>query len=193
MDDLLVGDMKKQHLHPDDVALLPEGSGWLLVEFGGETKDESDDKARELMDALRRTPHPPSMKLYDDQNEEAQIWKVRESGLGATAHVPGEKITWEGWEDSAVPPEKLGDYLRDFRKLLEQARLWLRALRPLRPGLHPHPDRFRSADRRGHRKLPPLHRRSRGSRRRAMAARSPASTATASRERSCCRRCSGQS
>jgi FAD/FMN-containing dehydrogenase len=40
------------------------------------------------------------------------------SGLGATARVPGAKDTWEGWEDSAVPPEKLGVYLRDLRKLL---------------------------------------------------------------------------
>jgi len=45
---------------------------------------------------------------------------VRESGLGATAHVPNKKITWEGWEDAAVPPERLGNYLRDFRKLLER-------------------------------------------------------------------------
>ncbi len=43
---------------------------------------------------------------------------MRRSGLGATALVPGAKDTWEGWEDSAVPPEKLGNYLRDLRKLL---------------------------------------------------------------------------
>src|SRR6185503_20040142 len=43
-----------------------------------------------------------------------------ESGLGATAHVPNKRITWEGWEDAAVAPEKLGAYLRDFRALLER-------------------------------------------------------------------------
>ena len=47
------------------------------------------------------------------------IWKVREAGLGATACVPGEPDTWEGWEDSAVPPERLGAYLRELRKLLD--------------------------------------------------------------------------
>ena len=45
---------------------------------------------------------------------------MRESGLGATAHVPGKPVTWEGWEDSAVPPEKLGDYLRELRALLDR-------------------------------------------------------------------------
>jgi len=60
------------------------------------------------------------MKLYDDPKEEHIVWKIRESGLGATARVPGEQETWEGWEDSAVPPEHVGRYLRDFRKLLER-------------------------------------------------------------------------
>src|SRR5438552_434006 len=60
------------------------------------------------------------MKLYDNKEDEEHVWRVRESGLGATAFVPGMGDTWEGWEDSAVPPQRMGDYLRDFRKLLEK-------------------------------------------------------------------------
>ena len=45
------------------------------------------------------------------------MWEVRESALGATSHVPGEAFNWEGWEDAAVAPEKLGGYLRDLRKM----------------------------------------------------------------------------
>jgi FAD/FMN-containing dehydrogenase/Fe-S oxidoreductase len=118
LDDNLVNDMKKKRLHPEDVKLLPEGGGWLLVEFGGESKQEADDHARLLMEALKKQPHPPSMKLFDDPDQERTLWLVRRSGLGATARVPGAKDTWEGWEDSAVPPDKLGAYLRDLRKLL---------------------------------------------------------------------------
>ncbi len=120
MDDRLIADMKKVGLHKGDDKLLPKGKGWLLAEFGGETKEEADDKARRLMKALEKGDDPPSMKLFDDMKEQKEVWMVREAGLGATAHVPGEKITWEGWEDSAVPPAKLGDYLRDLRKLLER-------------------------------------------------------------------------
>lgn len=120
MDDVLVDDMKKKGLHPSDVKLLPDGSGWLLVEFGGESKKEADGKARGLMDELKKKGNPPSMKLFDDPEAEKTIWTVRESGLGATARVPGEKDTWEGWEDSSVPPEKLGGYLRDLRKLFNK-------------------------------------------------------------------------
>jgi len=120
IDDRLIEDMKKKHMHPDDVQLLPEGGGWLLVEFGADTKQESDALARGLMDELKAQRNAPSMKLFDDAKQEKMIWEIRESGLGATALVPGASLTWEGWEDSAVPPENLGDYLRDFRKLLDK-------------------------------------------------------------------------
>lgn len=120
MDDRLIADMKAIGLHPEDVQLLPEGDGWLLVEFGGKDKTEADAQATACMDALKKTGNVPAMKLFDDLKEEKMIWTVRESGLGATAHVPDKKITWEGWEDAAVAPDKVGAYLRDFRKLLEK-------------------------------------------------------------------------
>jgi len=120
MDDRLVEDMVKMRIHPSQVKLLPEGRGWLLVEFGGETKEEADGRARQLMDALKSQLHAPSMKLFDDPKAEGTIWEIRKSGLGATAHVPGQRVTWEGWEDSSVPPEKLGHYLRALRTLFEK-------------------------------------------------------------------------
>jgi len=120
LDDRLAEDMKKLNLHPQDLKLLPEGRGWLLVEFGGESKEESDAKAAAAMAAITRTRGAPDMKLYDDEKQEKLIWRVRESALGATARVPGQPITWEGWEDSAVPPARLGAYLRDLRKLFEK-------------------------------------------------------------------------
>jgi Fe-S oxidoreductase len=120
IDDLLIGYMKKKGLHPDDVRYLPEGDGWLMVEFGGENKQDADARAREVMAALAKRHHPPSMKLYDDLQQEAKLWEIRESGLGATAFVPGLPDAWPGWEDSAVPPEKVGPYLRDLRALFHK-------------------------------------------------------------------------
>jgi FAD/FMN-containing dehydrogenase/Fe-S oxidoreductase len=122
IDETLVDDMKKKKLHPENLRLLPEGRGWLLVEFGGESEEDADSKAERLMHDLRSMRVVPSMKLYDDPKQEDLVWKIRESGLGSTARVPGEEETWEGWEDSAVPPDRIGDYLRDFRKLLDRYR-----------------------------------------------------------------------
>src|SRR6185369_8742186 len=103
-----------------DLKLLPDGQAFLLVEFGGDSKDDSDGQARRCMAKLRNHNNPPSMKLYDDPAEEAKLWKVRESGLGATAFVPGLPDMWPGWEDSAVPPAQVGDYLRGLRKLFDK-------------------------------------------------------------------------
>src|SRR5256886_9958150 len=72
------------------------------------------------MAVLKAKPDAPTMKLYDDPETEERLWKVRESGLGATAHVPDAPVTWEGWEDSAVPPSRVGDYLRDLRRLFDK-------------------------------------------------------------------------
>jgi FAD/FMN-containing dehydrogenase/Fe-S oxidoreductase len=118
-DDGLIGDMQKKGLHPNEVALFPEGRGWLIVEFGGASKEEADGQAHAFMEQLKKQDHPPTMRLFDDPAQEQLVWSVRESALGATAIVPGEQPTWPGWEDSAVPPEKLGNYLRDLRKLLD--------------------------------------------------------------------------
>ena len=120
VDDRLVNDMKEKKLNLDKLPLLPQGKGWLLVEFGGDTKEESDANAQKLMDALKASKLCPSMKRYDDKKDEKRIWKIRESGLGATAFVPGKPRTWEGWEDSAVDPKLLGNYLRELRKLLDK-------------------------------------------------------------------------
>src|SRR5690606_12967640 len=120
IDEVLVDDMKRKKLHPERIQLLPEGCGWLLLEFGGETREEAETTARGLMARLERAKNPPSMKLFEDPEQEAIVWKVRESGLGATARVPGQSDTWEGWEDSAVSPDRLGSYLRQFHDLLER-------------------------------------------------------------------------
>ncbi len=116
----LIENMRKKNLNLAEITLLPEGGGWLLVEFGSDTMEESVYRARKLMEQMQHEEHPPAMKLFDHPQEAAKIWLVRESGLGATTSVPGEPHHWEGWEDAAVPPEKIGSYLRDYSRLLKK-------------------------------------------------------------------------
>jgi FAD/FMN-containing dehydrogenase/Fe-S oxidoreductase len=118
VDDVLVGHSRKKGLNLKGLDLLPGGAGWLYVEFGGQTTGEAEAKAHALMDALAREPDPPSVKLFQDKAETAFVWAVRESALGATSFVPGEKKNWEGWEDAAVDPVHLGEYLRELRAMM---------------------------------------------------------------------------
>jgi FAD/FMN-containing dehydrogenase/Fe-S oxidoreductase len=116
-DDLLVRSTRIKGLNSAGLALLPEGNGWLLVEFGGQTLAEAESQALGLIDALNHSANPPNVSLYSGAQAK-RVWEVRETSLGATSHVPGEPMTWEGWEDAAVAPEKLGGYLRDLRKMM---------------------------------------------------------------------------
>ena len=117
IDEELIQNMQLRGMHPSDIPMLPEGKGWLLVEFGGETTEEAHGKAQKVMEELKKAENPPSMELFESADETEKIWGIREDGLGATAYVPQEGDHWPGWEDSAVPPERVGEYLRDLRGL----------------------------------------------------------------------------
>lgn len=118
MDGLLIEFMKRKNLRVKDLSLLPEGKGWLLVEFGAQSQEEANAQARAMMESLRQQPDAPNIRLYEDKRQEKLVWEIRESGLGATAFVPGEPLAWEGWEDSAVDPARIGDYLRELTALM---------------------------------------------------------------------------
>src|SRR5690606_8065378 len=105
--------------HEEGAQLLPRGDGWLLVEFGGANATEAADRAIEAMHEIRRHAGRPTMELYTDPHEQGLVWAIRESGLAATAFIEGVDH-WPGWEDAAVSPERLGEYLREFRALLDE-------------------------------------------------------------------------
>jgi len=117
VDDLLAEYTRRRGINAEGLALLPPGGGWLLVEFGGETQADADTQARGMIEALSHTATPPNARLCS-KDEARYVWIFRESSLGVISHVPGEPLSWEGWEDSAVAPEKLGKYLRDLKRLM---------------------------------------------------------------------------
>lgn len=120
MDEVLIEDMRKRALHVDSLHLLPKGRGWLIAEFGGESRREAVDAADRLKRTFSAHSSALDVRVIADDDEQAGIWQIRKAGLGATADVPGEAKAWEGWEDAAVPPSQVGPYLREFHALLEQ-------------------------------------------------------------------------
>ncbi|MFJ8622848.1 FAD-binding and (Fe-S)-binding domain-containing protein [Kitasatospora sp. NPDC093550] len=104
---------------PPALDRLPAGECWLFLETAGATPLAAYQAARELADAVRRE-HAATVALVTDPVEQRGLWAVREAGAGIVTRLPGGGEAWPGWEDSAVPPERLGDYLRELRALLRR-------------------------------------------------------------------------
>jgi FAD/FMN-containing dehydrogenase/Fe-S oxidoreductase len=107
---------------PEGLHLLPQGDTWLLVEFGGETQEDASRKAKAAIKKIRDADRDQlGIHLLDRPADYKQVVNIRESGVGAS-RVPGEEDSRPSWEDAAVPPERVGDYLRDFYELLAKHR-----------------------------------------------------------------------
>jgi FAD/FMN-containing dehydrogenase/Fe-S oxidoreductase len=113
---IIDGLRRKQAPHMD---LLPEGGGFLLVEFGSDDADDCRRRAQQLVAHMQQLSKPPASRIYTPE-ESKHIWQIREAGPRAAAFAPGAPAEWEGWDDAAVAPEKLGAYLRDIRKLMDE-------------------------------------------------------------------------
>ncbi|MGY1709449.1 FAD-binding and (Fe-S)-binding domain-containing protein [Geodermatophilus sp. SYSU D00758] len=121
LDRELIRYQQRKDLNPDALQLLPGGPrAWVLAQFGGADDDEAVGRARRFAEAADSWESAPTATVFEDEEAQIQIWQIRESGLGATARVPGMPDTWPGWEDSAVAPADLAGYLRDLKALYEE-------------------------------------------------------------------------
>jgi len=118
-DQMLVDFMRRKGLASAQLQKLPPGQNFLLVEMGAASEEEAQEKSRKIAEASRQWPVKPIAHICSPEEAES-VWYVRESALGAVVFVPGEPDRHEGWEDSAVPPEKLGVYLRAIKKLMDE-------------------------------------------------------------------------
>src|SRR5687768_871228 len=111
LDEAIIGGLRERRLRLDDIALLPPGKAWLMVEFGGDTREEAVLRAAALGGGV-----------ITDKAMIARLWTIRETGASATSlNLGGKGIDpVVGWEDAAVDPLRLGDYLREFQVLVER-------------------------------------------------------------------------
>ncbi|HKS43564.1 MAG TPA: FAD-binding and (Fe-S)-binding domain-containing protein [Amycolatopsis sp.] len=95
---------------------LPPGQAWLLVELSGAEPGEAGHRARELARALG--DQPAGFAILTDPAAQRRLWRIREEGAGLATRMADGSEAWPGWEDAAVPPENLGAYLREFKRLM---------------------------------------------------------------------------
>ncbi|MFI5725380.1 FAD-binding and (Fe-S)-binding domain-containing protein [Streptomyces cyaneofuscatus] len=100
----------------EPAGLLPRGAAWLFVETGGDTPAE----ARAHAERILRAADAVDGTVVTDPAGQRALWRIREDASGTATRMPDGTEAWPGWEDCAVPPARLGPYLRDFRALLTQ-------------------------------------------------------------------------
>ncbi len=128
VDELLVEDQQQLAMNVADLGVLParDTSGaWLIVQFGADRHGESEKTAHAFCEWLRQEKGVDADRMLvarsvEEGGQSGELWAIRESGLGSTAFPPDEHDHWPGWEDSAVPPPRVGDYLRDLQKLYDK-------------------------------------------------------------------------
>ncbi|WP_402468819.1 FAD-binding and (Fe-S)-binding domain-containing protein [Isoptericola aurantiacus] len=98
----------------DAVPDLPAGAGWLMIEVGGTSPGEAQEVAELIVAASSAT----GSAIYPAGPDATKMWQIRADGAGLAGRTPSGEQAWPGWEDSAVPPGKLGDYLRDLDALM---------------------------------------------------------------------------
>lgn len=122
LDFRIIGGLRERGLRLEEIAMLPKGEAWMMVEFGAHTHGQAMQQARALAVHLDSLASAPSSLLVESPEQQKRIWTIRETGASATAISldPAEPNPVVGWEDAAVDPLQLGDYLREFQALVDR-------------------------------------------------------------------------
>ncbi|TDD81504.1 FAD-binding oxidoreductase [Saccharopolyspora karakumensis] len=115
MDAALVAALRTRPGRSEAGAELPSGQAWLYCEVGGATADEATDAAKALAESV---PGATAQVITDVAGMRG-LWRIREEGAGIVTRLADGGEAWPGWEDSAVPPENFGAYLRELRALMD--------------------------------------------------------------------------
>ena len=118
VDAAIVGIVRARHPANPVLDTLPEGGAWLYVETGGATTAEAADRARTIATVM--AGHGATSLVVTEPAHLRSLWRIREEGAGSTTRLPDGGEAWPGWEDAAVPPHRLGSYLRGFDALMTE-------------------------------------------------------------------------
>jgi len=118
----IIGGLLDRKLRLDEIALLPEGKAWLLCELAASSPTDLEQLCARFTQAMQDSTRVHSVKQFTDADATQKIWSIREQGASATSISldPNDPDPVVGWEDTAVDPMQLGDYLREFQALVDR-------------------------------------------------------------------------
>jgi len=124
LDRAIIRGLQARRLAQAEIRLLPPGDAWVVMEFGADSIEAAQAQARRAADYFAQRDHGPrpSVWLVPDPALQKRIWSIRENGASATQlsidpETPDPQV---GWEDAAVDPARLGEFLRAFQALVDR-------------------------------------------------------------------------
>ncbi len=124
LDRAIIRGLQARGLKRDEIALLPPGDAWVVLEFGADTVEDATAQAREAEAYFHGGGAGAHVSgfVVEDKAKQQKIWSIRETGASAVALSvdPSKPDPIAGWEDAAVDPLRLGDYLRAFQALVDR-------------------------------------------------------------------------
>ncbi|MEZ2388158.1 FAD-binding and (Fe-S)-binding domain-containing protein [bacterium RCC_150] len=118
--DSSIVDIMRHRRGPGSVKSLPQGNAYLMVEFSADSLEQVRADCEDLLETLRSNGRMFDDAIVTDPAERAKVWRVREDGAGLSSRRIDGIQTWPGWEDSAVAPERLADYLAELLPLVHK-------------------------------------------------------------------------
>ena len=95
-----------------------EPDALLVVEFSGESESELVGKLDGLDEEMRRKGLAYACVKLLDPADQANVWALRSAGLGLLMSTRGDSKPLPYVEDTAVDPQRLGEYVRRFDQIV---------------------------------------------------------------------------
>ena len=120
----IIRGLQARKLKAAEIALLPPGDAWVVLEFGADTVADAVWQANDAHAYFAAGLGGPNVTgfVVEEKAKQQKIWSIRETGASAVALSidPARPDPMVGWEDAAVDPLRLGDYLRQFQSLVDR-------------------------------------------------------------------------
>ncbi len=119
MDDIIMN-CTKESLSQRENRFFIEGDpkAILMIEFATDTREEIETSHANMVEELTKAGYGYHFPLIFGDDRIKKVWELRTAGLGLLSNIPGDKRSTTVIEDTAIAPEKLPDYVAEFKTVI---------------------------------------------------------------------------
>jgi Fe-S oxidoreductase len=119
MGDMIISQARKSLGFARNLTFLEgEPTDILVIEMTGDSEAEVESKLDQLDERMKTGGRPYATTRLMTAPQQAQVWAMRQAGLGLMMNIPGSAKPLPFVEDTAVSPEKLPEYVKRFDEIV---------------------------------------------------------------------------